>query len=148
MTDDERKVRFRRYLYLKNYSLAGDCSSPSSEQDKLDYEVARRLYEEGAIGRSSSINFSILPGSPDAFQQGAFSPLSLCQKLSLAGVYSSPSSQAEQEKLDYEAVRRLYKEGHRRPQLQHQLQHSAWQPRRAPAAAVDAHGGGFQLRRA
>ena len=36
-----------------------------AEQEKLDYEAARRLYEEGTIGNGSSINFSILPGSPD-----------------------------------------------------------------------------------
>jgi hypothetical protein len=35
-----------------------------AEQDKLEYEAARRLYEEGTVGYGSSINFSILPGSP------------------------------------------------------------------------------------
>ncbi len=31
----------------------------------MEYEAARRLYEEGATpGYGSSINFSILPGSP------------------------------------------------------------------------------------
>jgi hypothetical protein len=31
----------------------------------MEYEAARRLYEDGTTGFSSSINFSILPGSPD-----------------------------------------------------------------------------------
>ena len=36
-----------------------------AEQEKLEYESARKLYEEGSTGYgSSSINFSILPGSP------------------------------------------------------------------------------------
>lgn len=30
----------------------------------MEYESARRLYEEGTTGFASSINFSILPGSP------------------------------------------------------------------------------------
>ncbi|KAF9481850.1 hypothetical protein BDN70DRAFT_802554 [Pholiota conissans] len=35
-----------------------------AEQEKMEYEAARRLYEEGTTGFGSSINFSILPGSP------------------------------------------------------------------------------------
>ena len=35
-----------------------------AEQEKMEYESARRLYEEGTTGFGSSINFSILPGSP------------------------------------------------------------------------------------
>ena len=36
-----------------------------AEQEKLEYEAARKMYEEGSTGYgSSSINFSILPGSP------------------------------------------------------------------------------------
>jgi hypothetical protein len=36
-----------------------------AEQEKMEYEAARRIYEEGASSYSSSnINFSILPGSP------------------------------------------------------------------------------------
>jgi len=31
----------------------------------MEYEAARRLYEEGTTGFGSSINFSILPGSLD-----------------------------------------------------------------------------------
>ena len=31
----------------------------------MEYEAARRMYEDGTTGFSSSINFSILPGSPD-----------------------------------------------------------------------------------
>lgn len=30
----------------------------------MEYETARRMYEDGTPGFSSSINFSILPGSP------------------------------------------------------------------------------------
>ncbi|KAJ7619039.1 hypothetical protein B0H17DRAFT_940452, partial [Mycena rosella] len=32
--------------------------------EKMEYEAARRLYEDGSVGYSSSINFSILSGSP------------------------------------------------------------------------------------
>ena len=35
-----------------------------AEQEKLEYESARKLYEEGTTGYGNSINFSILPGSP------------------------------------------------------------------------------------
>ncbi|KAF8622180.1 hypothetical protein AX15_007292 [Amanita polypyramis BW_CC] len=35
-----------------------------AEQEKMEYETARKLYEEGTTGPISSINFSILPGSP------------------------------------------------------------------------------------
>ena len=35
-----------------------------AEQEKLEYESARKLYEEGTTGSPSSINFSILPGGP------------------------------------------------------------------------------------
>ena len=35
-----------------------------AEQEKLEYEAARKLYEEGTTGYTSSINFSIIPGSP------------------------------------------------------------------------------------
>ncbi|KAI6130312.1 GRIM-19 protein-domain-containing protein [Pisolithus croceorrhizus] len=35
-----------------------------AEQEKLEYEAARRLYEEGTTGPPSNINFSILPSSP------------------------------------------------------------------------------------
>lgn len=30
----------------------------------MEYEAARKLYEEGTVGFTSSINFSILPGGP------------------------------------------------------------------------------------
>jgi len=49
MTDDERKPFLAQ-----------------AEQEKLDYEAARRLYEEGTAGYSSSINFSILPNNSDS----------------------------------------------------------------------------------
>ncbi len=35
-----------------------------AEHEKMEYEAARRLYEEGTTGFGTSINFSILPGSP------------------------------------------------------------------------------------
>lgn len=35
-----------------------------AEQEKLEYEAARKMYEDGTTGYSSSINFSILPGNP------------------------------------------------------------------------------------
>lgn len=47
MTDDERKPFLAQ-----------------AEQEKLEYEAARRLYEEGTTDVGTSINFSILPGSP------------------------------------------------------------------------------------
>ncbi|KAF8559177.1 hypothetical protein OG21DRAFT_1403831 [Imleria badia] len=49
MTDDERKPFLAQ-----------------AEQEKIEYEAARRLYEEGTtgLGTGTSINFSILPGSP------------------------------------------------------------------------------------
>ncbi|KAJ7284075.1 putative HMG1 protein [Mycena rebaudengoi] len=47
MTDDERKPFLAQ-----------------AEQEKMEYEAARRLYEDGTVGYGSSINFSILPGSP------------------------------------------------------------------------------------
>ncbi|KAJ7490276.1 hypothetical protein B0H11DRAFT_1719353 [Mycena galericulata] len=47
MTDDERKPFLAQ-----------------AEQEKMEYEAARRMYEDGTVGYGSSINFSILPGSP------------------------------------------------------------------------------------
>ncbi|KAF6762222.1 hypothetical protein DFP72DRAFT_599174 [Ephemerocybe angulata] len=42
-----------------------------AEQEKMEYEAARRLYEEGTTGYGTNINFSILQGSP------AFPPIKL-----------------------------------------------------------------------
>jgi len=50
MTDDERKPFLAQ-----------------AEQEKLDYEAARRLYEQDVTSYGSSINFSILPRSEIAF---------------------------------------------------------------------------------
>ncbi|KAJ8086926.1 hypothetical protein AAF712_005391 [Marasmius tenuissimus] len=47
MTDDERKPFLAQ-----------------AEHEKMEYETARRLYEEGTTGYGTSISFSILPGSP------------------------------------------------------------------------------------
>ncbi|KAI0692267.1 hypothetical protein BC835DRAFT_1278036 [Cytidiella melzeri] len=58
MTDDERKPFLAQ-----------------AEQEKLEYEAARKMYEDGTTGYSSSINFSILPGNPInsiAFPSGSF----------------------------------------------------------------------------
>ncbi|KAJ3536528.1 hypothetical protein NM688_g6824 [Phlebia brevispora] len=46
MTDEERKPFLAQ-----------------AEQEKLEYEAARKLYEEGTTGYSSSINFSIMSGT-------------------------------------------------------------------------------------
>ena len=35
-----------------------------AEQEKLEYEAARKLYKEGTTGYGTSFNFSILPSSP------------------------------------------------------------------------------------
>ena len=35
-----------------------------AEQEKLEYEAARKRYEEGPTSYGTSINFSILPGGP------------------------------------------------------------------------------------
>ncbi|KAF8897809.1 hypothetical protein BD779DRAFT_1432085 [Infundibulicybe gibba] len=35
-----------------------------AEQEKMEYEAARRMYEEGTTAYGTNINFSILPGSP------------------------------------------------------------------------------------
>ncbi|KAJ7741041.1 HMG-box [Mycena metata] len=47
MTDEERKPFLAQ-----------------AEQEKMEYEAARRMYEDGSVPYGSSINFSILPGSP------------------------------------------------------------------------------------
>ncbi|EKM59299.1 uncharacterized protein PHACADRAFT_249698 [Phanerochaete carnosa HHB-10118-sp] len=47
MTDEERKPFLAQ-----------------AEQEKLEYEAARKMYEDGTVGSSSSINFSILPNNP------------------------------------------------------------------------------------
>ena len=47
--------------------LAQSIAQPflaQAEQEKLEYEAARKLYEEGTTGSPSSINFSILPNNP------------------------------------------------------------------------------------
>jgi hypothetical protein len=67
MTDDERKVHSVA-VFGMNRLLIHIFSQPflaQAEQEKLDYEAARRMYEEGTTAHGSSINFSILPGSPD-----------------------------------------------------------------------------------
>ena len=49
------------------YALTHVSSQPflaQAEQEKLEYEAARKMYEEGTTGYGNSINFSILPGGP------------------------------------------------------------------------------------
>ena len=68
-----------------------------AEQEKLEYEAARKLYEEGTTGHPSSINFSILPGSPInsiAFPSGSFLRTTVKQE--------APSSESEGEELPAE----------------------------------------------
>ncbi|KIL70272.1 hypothetical protein M378DRAFT_156363 [Amanita muscaria Koide BX008] len=43
-----------------------------AEQEKMEYEAARKMYEEGTTGPISSINFSILPSSPALFPKLEF----------------------------------------------------------------------------
>lgn len=67
MTDAERQVSRRDPLLCIHF--ADPCFSQpflaQAEQEKMEYEAARRLYEEGTTpGFNSNINFSILPGSP------------------------------------------------------------------------------------
>ncbi|THH16420.1 hypothetical protein EW146_g4232 [Bondarzewia mesenterica] len=47
MTDDERKPFLAQ-----------------AEQEKLEYESARKMYEDGTTGYGTSISFSVLPGNP------------------------------------------------------------------------------------
>lgn len=42
-----------------------------AEHEKMEYEAARRLYEDGAPAYGTNINFSILPNSP------AFAPVKM-----------------------------------------------------------------------
>lgn len=64
-------MRSARYssLFLRCFvsDLTQNAFQPflaQAEQEKLEYEAARKLYEEGTTGYSNSINFSILPGGP------------------------------------------------------------------------------------
>jgi hypothetical protein len=67
MTDDERKVHSIIVFGLKQLltAISWQPFLAQAEQEKLDYEAARRLYEEGTTAHGSSINFSILPGTND-----------------------------------------------------------------------------------
>ncbi|KZT24596.1 hypothetical protein NEOLEDRAFT_1156838 [Neolentinus lepideus HHB14362 ss-1] len=78
MTDDERKPFLAQ-----------------AEQEKMEYEAARRLYEEGTVGFETSINFSVLPGSPI---QTATIPRSN-KAISLVKSESFTSSESESEPL-------------------------------------------------
>jgi hypothetical protein len=65
MTDDERKV-YDTLVEAVRQLIIGSVLFfqpflAKAEQEKLDYEAARRLYEEGTVALGSSINFSILP---------------------------------------------------------------------------------------
>ena len=65
MSDDERKVRLPlvQSAPVPNSSIAQPFLA-QAEQEKLEYEAARKLYEDGTTGSPSSINFSILPNNP------------------------------------------------------------------------------------
>ena len=63
MTDDERKVCGRadgKYWCWFAYRLLQPFLA-QAEQDKLDYEAARKLYENGSIAYESSIDFGTSP---------------------------------------------------------------------------------------
>jgi hypothetical protein len=67
MTDAERQVSICCPLscHVLLSFLSPQPFLAQAEQEKMEYEAARRVYEEGSIpGFSSNINFSILPGSP------------------------------------------------------------------------------------
>ena len=93
MTDDERKVcppahgKYRRWFIhnLLQPFLA------RAEQDKLDYEAARKLYENGSNTYESSVDFGT---SPFVSCLGTSSSLSPEQKvLSLGSLLSSHAKQ-------------------------------------------------------
>ncbi|KAJ3526239.1 hypothetical protein NM688_g8283 [Phlebia brevispora] len=65
MTDEERKARI--ICYCPFWAQA--------EQEKLEYEAARKLYEEGTTGYSSSINFSTMSGTINSIVLSASSCL-------------------------------------------------------------------------
>ena len=70
MTDEERKVGVSKISVIVDNQLINHVVSVTqpflaqAEQEKLEYEAARKLYEEGTTGYGTSINFSILPSSP------------------------------------------------------------------------------------
>ena len=51
-------------LLLAYSSISSQPFLAQAEQEKMEYEAARRLYEEGTTGYGTNINFSILQGSP------------------------------------------------------------------------------------
>lgn len=57
-----------------------------AEQEKLDYEAKKKMYEEGSSGHFGSFNFSILPGSP---MDGASIPRAF--KAAVAPVKAEPA---------------------------------------------------------
>lgn len=76
MTDDERKPFLAQ-----------------AEQEKLEYEAARRLYEEGTTDLGTSINFSILPSSPNG--ESPFRALRAIQTESLSSESESEGVAAD-----------------------------------------------------
>jgi hypothetical protein len=66
MTDDERKVCSFPLVHEVE-KLINVISQPflaQAEQEKLEYEEKRKVYEQGHTGYTGSFNFSILSGSP------------------------------------------------------------------------------------
>ncbi len=63
-----RSVRYAILLWSLISAFADACVIiqpflAQAEQEKLDYESARKMYEDGTTGYGNNINFSILPGS-------------------------------------------------------------------------------------
>lgn len=95
MTDEERKV------CLRNMTAVNTCSFfpifiaqpflAQAEQEKLEYEAARKMYEEGITASPSSINFSILPNNP--INSIAFPSSSFFRPVK----HEAPSSESESE---------------------------------------------------
>lgn len=54
-------------MFTHAYFLPQQPFLAQAEQEKMEYEAARRLYEEGHAGYGTNINFSILPGSSNTF---------------------------------------------------------------------------------
>ena len=69
MTDAERQVLcLNRHMIHYDVDVSLQPFLAQAEQEKMEYEAARRIYEEGSASYgSSNINFSILPKSPSSF---------------------------------------------------------------------------------
>ncbi|KAF8963302.1 hypothetical protein BDZ97DRAFT_1758783 [Flammula alnicola] len=61
---DEIETTKQSILAAAKWRSMTDAERQATEREKMEYEAARRLYEEGTPGFGSSINFSIPPDSP------------------------------------------------------------------------------------